>query len=73
MARPANETNETIPGHEVQKPGPSTRTILEKTARRESYIAGEPDSAPELVRFIGCKATTDIDNIKIEDLLITAI
>ena len=73
MARPANETNETIPGHEVQEPGPSTRTILEKTARRKSYITGEPDSVPELVRFIECKATTDIDNIKTEDLLITAI
>jgi Zinc knuckle len=68
MARPS-ET-------EHQEPGPSTKTTSEKapdkTARRESYIAGEPDSAPELVRFMGCKTMTDIDNLEPEDLLTAA-
>jgi Zinc knuckle. len=59
-----------------QEPEPSTKTTLEKapdkTARRESYIAGEPDSAPELVRFMGCKTIADIDNLEPEDLLAAA-
>ena len=65
MARLA-DTTET--GH--QEPEPSTKTASKSTARRESYIAGEPDSAPELVQFMKCKNNTDIDNISSENLLI---
>jgi hypothetical protein len=49
------------------------KTISNQTIRRESYIAGEPDSAPELVRFITYKNKTDIENIAIKDLLVTTI
>jgi hypothetical protein len=68
MARPS-ET-------EHQEPGPSTKTTSEKipeqTARRELYLAGNPDSAPELVQFIKYATETDIDQIETKDLLITA-
>ena len=44
----------------------------EQTDRRESYIAGDPDSAPELVRFINCKTETDITTIPIQELITAA-
>ena len=64
MARPS-ET-------EHQEPGPSTKTTSEQTARRESYLAGNPDSAPELVQFMKCATETDIDQIETKDLLTAA-
>jgi cell division septum initiation protein DivIVA len=63
MARPA----ETEIGH--QAPESSAKTTTEQTTRRESYTAGEPTSAPELVRFMGCRTTTDIGKIADTDLL----
>jgi hypothetical protein len=63
MARPS----ETEIGQPASKP--SAKTTTEQTIRRESYTAGEPTSAPELVRFMGCKTTTDIGKIADTDLL----
>jgi hypothetical protein len=71
MARPANETeNES----QEQEPESSTRPqTTEQSTRRESYIAGEPDSAPELVRFMGCKTKIEIGKISTQDLLAAAV
>jgi hypothetical protein len=72
MARPSTETESRQHDTEPQEPEPSIKTTSKQTIRRESYIAGEPDSAPELVRFMTCKSKTDIENIAMEDLLIAA-
>ena len=58
MARPATE------GQPATEP--------EQNLRRESYIAGEPDSAPELVRLMKCKTETDVIAISTQDILIAA-
>src|SRR2546423_3065895 len=67
MARPSTETET-----RHQEPESSTKTTSEQTARRESYLAGDPDSAPELVRFMGCKTITDIGKFSEQDLLTAA-
>jgi hypothetical protein len=63
MARPSTET---------EPQAPTTKTTSKSNERRESYIAGDPDSAPELVRFMKCKTKTDIDAIPTEELIAAA-
>jgi uncharacterized coiled-coil protein SlyX len=67
MARPSTETET---GH--TQPGPSKEATSRQNTRRESYIAGEPESAPELVQFMKCTNVSDIEQIKQEDLLTAA-
>jgi hypothetical protein len=66
MARDATEATT------GKAPEPSKETTSNQTTRRESYIAGEPDSAPELVRFMKCKTIADIALISPGDLVIAA-
>jgi hypothetical protein len=73
MARLSTETESRQYNIEYQEPESSMKTTSNQTIRRELYIAGEPDSVSELVRFMTCKSKTDIENIVIEDLLIAAI
>jgi hypothetical protein len=40
--------------------------------RRRSYTTGEPDSAPELVRFITCRTVDELKSIDIKDLFTAA-
>ena len=65
MARPTNE------GQQATEKNPD-QTKNRPTERRESYIAGEPDSAPELVRFMESKTEADIAAIPTNDLAIAA-
>ena len=64
MARPAAITE-----NEQQRTEPSIKTTSDPIARRESYVAGEPDSAPELVRFMTCRNVIDLNKINIKNLL----
>lgn len=52
---------------------PSAETTSEQTPRRESYIAGDPDSAPELIHLIKCKTATEIGKIPDQDLYAAAM
>ena len=63
MARPSTETVPQVS---------TTKKTSKSNEQRESYIAGEPDSAPELVRFMKCKNDIDINDISMEDLLTAA-
>jgi len=59
MARPTNE------GQPATEP--------EQTSRRESYLAGEPESAPELVRLMNYTSIEDITAILITIVLRAAL
>ena len=63
MVQPA----ETEIGYQV--PESSAKTTTEQITQHKSYTVGEPTSVPELVRFIGCRTTTDIGKIADTDLL----
>jgi hypothetical protein len=73
MAQPSTETEPKPQNTGPQEPESSIKTTSKQTIRRESYILGEPDSVPKLLRFINYKNNIDIENISIKDLLITAV
>src|SRR2546421_12228411 len=64
MARPSQETTTGT------RPEPLPESTSDQNVRRKSYIAGEPESAPELVQFMKYATEQDIENIETKDLLI---
>ena len=58
MARPAD------PSQSADSEASSTQT----QGRRTSYAVGEPDSAPELIRFVTCDSIEEVQAIDPQDL-----
>src|SRR5690242_6567476 len=41
--------------------------------KRASYIAGNPDSTPELIQFMNCETTDDLKTLPTQVLIIAAL
>ena len=65
MARPSNDPDRTLEQEPEQTP--------RQDNRRVSYAAGDPGSAPELVRFMNCQNGQDLDALDQATLLRAAL
>ena len=63
MARPTG-TQEPTDSETPSEQTPGRRT----PGRRTSYAVGEPDSAPELIRFVTCDSIEEVQAIDPQDL-----
>jgi hypothetical protein len=64
MAR-LTEPEQTLNSHQASSQNP-------ETDRRTSYAVGEPDSAPELIKFITCNTVEELGDLTPEELLLAA-